>query len=829
MASLCLLASLAASAAPVDFSKQVEPLLKERCQGCHGAAQQMGGLRLDSRDAALHAIRPGSSGESKLIHRVSGEKKPLMPPTGKRLSAEEVAVLRDWIDQGVRWAGSTTKHWAFEPVRRPSEPAVRRADWTRGPIDKFVLARLEKENIAPSPEADRRALLRRASLDITGLPPTPEEMAAFLADSTAKAYERAVDRLLSSPRFGERWARPWLDRARYADSDGYEKDWMRPWAWRYRHWVINALNRDMPFDKFSVEQIAGDLLPSATVEQRVAAGFHRNTLTNREGGVDNKQFAFENAVDRAVTVSAAWLGLTMGCAQCHDHKYDPITQRDFYSMFAFFEALEETDIDAPMPGEISPYLRKLDEYRAKRQALLEEYKVAPLMEPWEKNMVQAADDPGKRTDWDLAWAVLITLTERGDGEKIIRVPRERRSGRDQDILVDHFVKNYHFAVGPKPYEKTGFKELDKKLRDLRDAYPRLTQSMSVAEGPAMKHHVRIRGDFRANGAEVPRAIPAFLPKLNTGANPTRLDLAKWVASPANPLTARVTVNWVWQEIFGMGLVRTPEDFGTRAEAPLHPELLDWLASEFVARGWSLKNLVREIVASSVYRQSSAARAGLRDKDPLNLLLARQSRVRLSAEGVRDAALVAAGLLSEEVGGKSVYPPQPAGVTELGYGNRWGNSWPESQGRDRYKRGLYIHFQRSTPYPMLMNFDAPKANTAACKRERSNTALQALNLLNDPVFLEAAEALAYQALGEGDGFDARLDAAALRVLSRVPNDRERARFRQYLDRQKAIFENDAAAAKQLASAEAAGMPRAEVAAWVALCTVLLNLDEFVTKE
>jgi hypothetical protein len=510
-------------------------------------------------------------------------------------------------------------------------------------------------------------------------------------------------------------------------------------------------------------------------------------------------------VDRAATVSAAWLGLTVGCAQCHDHKYDPITQREFYSLFAFFEDLEEVEIDAAMPGETEPHLAKRDEYIAKRRGLLDDYKVDQIMVPWEVRMREANDNPGKWTDWDLAWAVLATLTERGDGEKIIRIPRDKRTAREQDILVDHFVKNYHFAVGQKAYGETKFKELDKKLADLRSAYPQLTQAMSVVEGPPAQHHVRVRGDFRAKGDPVPRATPTVLPSLGTP-QPTRLDLARWIVSRDNPLTARVTVNWVWQEMFGRGLVKTPEDFGLRADPPSHPELLDWLAAELMDNGWNLKRLVRTIALSATYRQSSTARPDLRQKDPLNTLLARQSRLRLTAEGIRDAALTSAGLLSDEIGGKSVYPPQPAGVAELSYGNRWGNVWPESQGRDRYKRGLYIHFQRSTPYPMLMNFDAPKASVAVCRRERSNTALQALNLLNDPVFVEAAQALSARALAHAPDTESRLAHACERALGRPPNPRERQRLLAYL----------------------AGHSD-EKEGWTNLASVLLNLDEFVTRE
>ncbi|MFN3324944.1 MAG: PSD1 and planctomycete cytochrome C domain-containing protein [Bryobacteraceae bacterium] len=830
----------------IDFARDVEPVFRTKCVACHGAAQQISGLRLDRRDEALKGgysgpvIRPGASADSKLVHRLLGENGLMaMPPAGPRLTAGEIEAVRTWIDQGAVWPDQAPAeehrpaghpHWAFQPIRRPAEPSITNAGPARSPVDRFILSRLEREKIAPSPEAEKRVLLRRLSLDLIGLPPTPDEVAAFVQDPRPDAYDRAIDRLLASPHFGERWARPWLDRARYADSDGYEKDWSRPYAWRYRHWVIDTLNRDMPFDQFTIEQIAGDLLPGAGIEQRVATGFHRNTLTNREGGIDNRQFQFETAVDRANTVATAWLGITMGCAQCHDHKYDPISQRDYYQLYAFFENLDEVYIDAPMPGELGPYLRTRDEYQARREALLAEYRVPELQPEWERRLLEASANPGKWTDWDLAWDCLLKLTEFGDGENILRTPPERRSARERDVLIDHFVRNYHFAVGPTVYEKVKFKELDRKLRELKQSYPQLTQAMAVAEGPAPgPSHLRVRGDYRTLGIEVKPDTPAVLPPLKANGRATRLDLARWIVAPGNPLTARVTVNWVWQELFGRGLVRTPDDFGTRAEKPTHPELLDWLAAEFVEDGWSLKRLIRTIVTSATYRQSSAVRPDLREVDPDNSLLARQSRLRLPAELIRDSALFAAGLLSTEVGGKSVFPPQPAGVAELGYGNR-SEAWPESQGADRYRRGLYIHFQRSTPYPMLMNFDAPKASVAACSRERSNSALQALNLLNDPAFMEAAESLAYRALMESEASPAaRLNALCLRTLGREPNDREQRRFYAFLEKQRGIFDADPEAAAQLAPSGLPEMSRSEIAAWVSLASVLLNLDEFITRE
>lgn len=822
-------------ASAADFS-EIEPILRTRCFGCHSASQQMSGLRLDVREGALKAVTPGKSADSKLIQRVQGaEGLMVMPPSGPRLKPEEIGLLRSWIDEGAQWgatkAGPPARHphWAFQPIEMPAVPVVKQSDWVRNPIDAFVLARLEKENLPPSSEADKRTLLRRVSLDLTGLPPSRGELRAFLSDNRPDAYERAVDRLLASPHFGERWARPWLDRARYADSDGYEKDWVRPWAWRYREWVIDAFNSDMPFDRFTIEQVAGDLLPDGGIEARVATGFHRNTLTNREGGIDNDQFRFEAAVDRANTVATTWMGLTVGCAQCHDHKYDPISQKDFYQLYAFFENIEEADIDAPLPGELVRHLQTRDEYREKRAALLREYNVPETQEDWERQMLEAAADPGKRTDWDLAWDCLLKLTEGGwDGERILRTAPERRTEREADVITDHFVRNYHFAVGQKRYRELKLNELDKKLRELYESYPQLSQAMAVSEGSRHeKSFLRVRGDYRTLGGEVARNIPAVLPPLKS-TNPSRLDLAQWLVSRDNPLTARVTVNWIWQELYGRGLVKSSDDFGTRGDTPSHPELLDWLAYTFAEDGWSVKRLIRQMVLSSTYRQSSKVRPDVHLKDPENALLARQSRLRLPAELIRDSALHASGLLNPDVGGESVRPPQPEGVASLGYGAK-DDKWVESKGENRYRRGLYIHFQRATPYPLLMNFDAPRSVVAQCRRERSNTALQALNLLNDPVFVEAATSLAYRVIAEEPDNDKRIEAMFEHALGRAPGSGEAARFRESLTKLEAAYKTDATGAGKLAPAELPGITRPEAAALINLATVLLNTDEFITRE
>lgn len=670
-------ALLVSASATFAQTPEVAKIFRAKCVACHGSAQQMSGLRLDAREPALKggysgpSIIPGDSAKSKLMQRVTGAPGVMaMPPSGPRLSPVEVAALREWIDKGAAWAGGEVKpdgpaakhpHWAFQPVREPAVPGL-----AKHPVEAFVLARLQRDGLTPSPEADKRTLYRRLSFDLIGLPPSPEEIHAFIADTRPDAYERAVDRMLSSPHFGERWARPWLDRARYADSDGYEKDWVRPWAWRYREWVIDALNSDLPFDQFTIEQIAGDLLPNGGQDARIATGFHRNTLTNREGGIDNNQFKFEAAVDRTNTIASAWLGLTAGCAQCHDHKYDPFSQKDYYQLMAFVSNMNEADVYAPLPGEIGPWLKSRDEYRSKRAALLAEYKVAELQAGWEKNMLQASAEPGKRTDWDLAWDCLLKLTEGGDdGERIMRTPPAKRTEREADVLTTHFIRNYHFAVGPKRWKELKFDELDRKLKDLYASYPQLSMAMTVTEdshgGP---YHLKVRGDYRTDGIEVQPNTPSVLPALNAKGTASRLDLANWIISKDNPLTARVTVNWIWQELFGRGIVKTADDFGTRGDAPSHPEMLDWLSYRFMDDGWSVKRLIRTIVTSSTYKQSSKVRPDIYAKDPDNALLARQTRLRLPAELIRDAALQAGGLLTLEVGGKSVKPPQPAGVSTL---------------------------------------------------------------------------------------------------------------------------------------------------------------------
>jgi len=783
----------------VDFDRDIRPLLAEHCLSCHGAEKQVAGLRLDREGDALrggdsgHAFEPGRAVDSLFMKYVGGlDPDILMPPEGDPLPVEQVALFRTWIDQGAKWgtgpitptSASSARHWSFQPVLRPVPPEVQQGTWPRNLVDRFILAKLESVRLTPAPPAGMATLARRVALDLTGLPPNPDRVAALVADTRPNAYELFVEELLASPHFGERWARHWLDQARYADSDGYEKDGPRPWAWRYRDWVIQALNRDLPFNQFTIEQLAGDLLPQATLEQQTATGFHRQTLTNKEGGVDAEEFRVAAVVDRVNTTATVWLGLTMGCAQCHTHKYDPLTLREYYGLFAFFNNADEVDLPAALP----------------------------------------TDDK----------AVIPALVQRET--------------------------------------------------------PRLT-------------HVLQKGDFLRPGEPVEPLTPAILPPLTPGsmgpagppatpaaggpagspptASPTRLDLARWLVHPQNPLTARVFVNRVWGRLFATPLVRSDEDFGTRGDAPSHPELLDWLAAEFtlptlemlappqpntppVYRGaFSLKRLLKILVCSATYRQQSGPRSEARESDPLNRWLSRQNRPRLEAEIIRDSALQVSGLLTPTIGGPSVRPPQPAGISDLTYAGS--AKWVESRGPDRFRRGLYTWFQRTSPHPLLQTFDAPESTVTCTRRERSNTPLQSLTLLNDTVFWECAKALGHRVMrvAPTDAVERARWLYRLALL-RDPTPAEAETLRDLTARLRAELAQDPARVTELAALHGlpspapipgSGPPPAgpgspekpevaggkadpgsvdpvdplDLATTVALARVVLNLDEFITRE
>lgn len=786
---------------PVDYVRDVKPLLTKHCVSCHGASKPRANLRLDTAEAAIRggdggpSILPGKSEESPLIDAVVGggelERMPLKRPP---LTGQQIATLKAWIDQGAHAPQGETpdptraKHWAFEPPVRPELPRVSRTDWGQNPIDRFILAGLERERLQPSPDADRVTLIRRVSLDLTGLLPSLEDVDTFVSDSRPDAYERLVDRLLASPHFGERWARPWLDLARYADSNGYSIDAPRT-IWKYRDWVIEALNRDMPFDEFAIDQIAGDLHPDATLDQKVATGFHRNTPINQEGGIDLEQFRIESVVDRVATTATAFLGLTMGCAQCHDHKFDPISQREYYQFFAFFNNVDEPQIEFATPEQL-----------AKRQS------VRSRIASYHKKLASTHPGlPDKVKAWEAGLNPAFKTSQPDEIKAAFDKPVEKRTETQKRGITELFLA-----------QDEASESLSSEVAALRELEPKFETTLVVRERAQPREtHIHLGGDFTRKGERVTADVPKVLPGLATIETRNRMDLARWLVDPANPLTARVTMNRLWQAYFGAGLVETENDFGTQGTPPSHPELLDWLATEFVGSGWSLKTMHRRIVTSMAYRQSSKARADADAVDPGHRLIARQTRLRLDAEVIRDASLAASGLLAREVGGPSVFPPQPDGVMTQGQMNR---AWKPSLGPDRYRRGLYIFFWRATPHPSLIVFDAPNAVQACTRRVRSNTPLQALMLLNDQASFEFAQALAARLLREAPSNDgARIDLAFRLCLSRQPTAGERSRLQALLGEERG--EGEAVANRSAV----------ELSVWTTLSRVVLNLDEFITRE
>ncbi len=892
---LCGSLSLAQEAAVGKiYSTGIKPLLTKHCAKCHGSQKQQSGLRIDTARGILDggdtgpAIVPGDSAKSLLVQAITGaEGISQMPPEGPGLSADEIALIRKWIDDGAKSppneiadaaASRQSDHWSFRPIQRHVPPDVAGRDAVRSPLDRFVVARLERERIAPSPEADRATLIRRVTLDLLGVPPTPDELHDFLSDSAPDAYERLVDRLLASPHFGERWGRDWLDAARYADSNGYTRDMPRT-IWSYRDWVVEAFNRNLPFDEFVIEQLAGDMLPGARLDQIVATGFHRNTLINEEGGTDPEQFRIEAVVDRVNTTGTVFLGLTVGCCQCHDHKYDPLSQREYYQFFAFFNNAAFTGgdpsaprIDVPSPeqferGEperqktIRAEIAKLDEeIKASAEAILaDQYE-------WEKPLT---DDDKKKLPFNVKNAVDLP-------------PRDRSATHKRDL-------DAYFRTQPVAREK--YPQLD-QIAKLREAEPKFPSTMIMSELPKPREtHIHLRGDFLRKGAKVEPAVPVVLGKVEgrglkvegqkeepapsesslpssspssspstfnpqPSTTPTRLDLARWLVSSDNPLTARVTVNRVWQKYFGRGLVETENDFGTQGTPPSHPELLDWLAGEFgqgdketrrqgdkenqgasspgplvplsPPPAWDTKRFHRQIVTSATYRQSSRYRPELAETDPVNKLLARQTRLRLDAEIIRDAALMASGLLTTELGGPPVYPPQPDGVFDFTQDKK---PWKTATGSDRHRKAMYTQLWRSSLYPAMTVFDFPDANVTCTRRVRSNTPLQSLTLANDLTFVEFSRGLASRLLAAPMSDDSqRITLACEFCLSRQPSSPELARLRSHLEEQRARFVSDPQSAADFAPNPLPnGVTAPDAAAWTAIARVLMNLDEFITRE
>ncbi len=767
-------------AAPVDFGQQILPLLSKHCFRCHGpdaeAPKRVCGWtnprrRWQSWTAVIGRCVPGDLAASQLWQRISSSDPDLrMPPRGAGAPVPETerALIRRWIEEGARFA----RHWSFESPRERQPPKDDDAQaWSLSVLDDWIHATLRREQLKPNPPADRATLLRRLSLDLTGLPPTLKDLDAFLNDPRPDAYERVVDRLLASPEFGERWARVWLDLARYADSAGYAQDPPRV-IWRYRDWVIDAINQGMPFDQFTVEQLAGDLLPDPSPDQLVATAFHRNTMTNSEGGTDDEEFRVAAVVDRVNTTMQVWMGLTMGCAQCHSHKYDPITQREYYQVLAIFNNTADAD-----RGDESPWVV---EYTADEQQALAEIdaQIAALTAAVVSASGPPSDKPVQASD------------DRQQRRKELQTRRDAIAGVKTPIM-----------------------------RELPSDQQRTT-------------HVFLRGNFLRPGDPVSPGVPAAFPELSRQLPPNRLALARWLVSPENPLTSRVTVNRIWEQLFGVGLVETSEDFGMQGELPSHPELLDALALELIRSDWDTKRLLRSIVTSATYRQSSVERADQRQRDPNNRWLSRGPSYRLPAEMIRDQALSIAGLLSHKKDGPSVQPPRP----NLGLRAAFGAStdWEPSSGEDRYRRGLYTNWRRTTPYPSLTTFDAPSREVCTIRRIRTNTPLQAFVSLNDPVYVEAAQGLARRMTREDLGSDRRrIERGLQRCVSRPATVAELDRLELLYQQAWKHFQANPAEARSMAEDPLGPLQPdeepARMAAFTVIANVLLNLDEVLTKQ
>ena len=774
LACLCAIAVFVcdpagAADAPVDFNRDVRPILSNHCYACHGpdAESLKGELTLSKRDRALApaksgkpAIVPGDVDASELLRRiVHDDPEKRMPPAEfkKPLTDAQRNVLRQWIEQGAEYA----PHWSFvKPMRAPL-PRVSDASWSVNPVDRFVLAKLEAAGMKPSESADRATLIRRVSLDLIGLPPTPAQVEAFVADTSADAYENLIDRLLASPRFGEHWARPWLDLARYADSNGFQRDGFRE-VWAYRDWVIRALNADMPYDRFTIEQIAGDLLPEATQDQKIATGFHRQVTINVEAGTNPEADRTNQVMDRVNVTGTVFLGLTLECAQCHNHKFDPISQREYYALLAYFNntPLESRYLDKSMTG--------------------------------------------------LAFIDAPAVALEGQADLLARRDRLRT---EYDALLESC-------------DETPLPEQTSQLRALKqviDAIPVKTSLVMQEMEKPRQTHVMIRGQWDRRGERVGPGVIGALHQLSSDAPANRLGLARWLASPENPLAARVAVNRWWSQLFGRGIVATVEDLGTQGEPPTHPKLLDWLAVELMDSGWSMKRTLRTIVLSATYRQSSRVTRQLLDADPENRLYARAPRIRLSAEAIRDNALAIAGLLSEKMYGKPVRPPQPPKIWRV-IGNV-DNTYRTSTGEDRYRRGVYTVWRRSAHYPSFANFDAPKRGICVAQRRRTNTPLQALTLLNDEVYVEAARAFAERIRSDNPdstNVEHRVRYAIRLALGREPRDGEVEHLAAIVKREYQRYKKNPKLPRP------AGTKDAGHAAWFYCATILLNLDETITR-
>jgi hypothetical protein len=829
-----ILASARADA-PLNYSRDIKPLLSSRCYTCHGPdeGKRKAKLRLDVREEALKkAIKPGKASESELIARITAkEPTEIMPPPASKLpplTAQEIDLIRRWIDQGAKF----DVHWAYVKPERKPLPEVKDRNWPRNAIDYFVAAKREAAGLAPAAEADRITLIRRLSFDLTGLPPTPEELKAFVNDARPDAYEKLVDRLLGSAHFGERLAVYWLDLVRFADTAGYHSDNHRD-VWLYRDYVIDAFNTNKRFDEFTIEQLAGDLLPNSTREQRIASGYNKLLMTTEEGGAQAKEYTAKYAADRVRNASVVWLAGTMGCAECHNHKYDPYTTKDFYSFEAFFADVEEIAVgrqrQTPLPvKEQAEELQKLEAQLTAAKAAYDK---------------QAAEADKAEPNWEETLTLPQLRALPPEIRSILLAQPKERSEQSRTELT-----KYYRSVAPQlGTVRKQLAEAEKRKKDFEQTIPTTLVSMSVA--PRTMRILK-RGNWLDESGEVVQpAVPAFLGSLDTkGGRATRLDLARWLVSPDNPATARVFVNRLWKLMFGQGIVKTSDDFGAQGTPPTHPELLDWLATEFIGpltlpsppseggegrvRGWDVKHLMKQIAMSATYRQSSQASKELRERDPTNLLLARQNRFRLDAEFVRDNALAISGLLSPKVGGPSVKPYQPEGYWQ--YLNFPVREYHPDHGAAQHRRGMYTYWQRTLPHPSLVAFDAPSREECTADRPRSSTPLQALVLLNDPTYVEAARAFAERIIKEGgNSVSERHRHAYELALSREIKPAETQVLSALYKKHLSEYRADAAAAQKLLTTGERPVPKdmnlAELAAWTSVARTILNLHEAITRN
>ena len=820
----------------IDFNRDIRPILAENCFYCHGqdGNKRQADLRLDSRDLALqgNAFVPGNAAESSLISRIhSMDADEQMPPpkSNRKLSIDQKRLLEKWVNQGATYSS----HWAFTTPVRPELPKLSTPSWAKTPVDHFVLSKLEAEGLSPSPEADRATLMRRLYVDLIGLPPTPEQVDSFVTDSDPQAYEKLVDQLLQSEHYGERMALSWLDAARYADSNGFQQDG-DTWQWIWRDWVVRAFNENLPFDKFTIWQLAGDLLPDATTDQKIASGFNRNHLLNGEGGAIAEEQRFVVLFDRIDTTATTWLGLTMACAQCHDHKYDPISQVDYYSLLDAFNRVPETGVPQFFSSRIrvgAPFIElpteeyklRMAEFDSKIEPL--EKESAPLVEAaWVGWRVGLFAD-GEPTDGKGLPEAVVTLLKKPDAE---------RSDEDKKSIEKQLRKYFDDKVRSTMNDKI---QVFGKLADLRKQSSdykanNLPRVMVMSDEKPRESHVLSRGEYLKPAEKVTFNTPSFLPPLPADAPRNRLGFAQWLVSREHPLTARVQINRMWQNLFGIGIVKTAEDFGVQSEYPIHMALLDWLAVEFRESGWDMKAMQRVILNSATYRQSSRMTPELRARDIENRLFARASRFRMPSLILRDWSLSAAQLLDKRIAGAPVYPYQPDGIWEsLAITKERDFTYPASSSNDLYRRSLYT-FWRRTVGPANM-FDASNRQTCRVRQSTTSTPLHALTTLNDPTWVEAARVLAEKSMRHSTSVLEQLTFAFRRVLGRVPREKELVSLQNAMQKQLAFYSSDTTAAQAFVEIGTAARDKSldlpNHAALTAVCLAILNLDETMTRE